>query len=211
MMFLLETQNIPFTTALCLMLFLALLEGVLLLIGAGLSDLLDSLIPDIDTVDLDATGPVTRLLGWVRIGKVPTLLILVVFLTSFGLLGLALQAAVGYALPSYLPAWVASVITFFVSLPVVRVISGWLGNSIAKEETESISRESFIGRVATITLGVASPGNPAEAKFTDQFGTTHYVMIEPDEQETFKQGEALLIVRASGSQFFGIRPPKHIL
>lgn len=50
--FLFNSNNIIFTGALILMIFIALLEGAFVLIGLGLSDMLDSLIPDFDT-DLD--------------------------------------------------------------------------------------------------------------------------------------------------------------
>ena len=92
------------------------------------------------------------------------------------------------------------------SLPQVRFLTGILSKIAIRDETESISREQFIGRTARITLGIASPGQPAEAKFTDQFGTTHYVMVEPESDESFQQGEAVLIYRENGSTFKVIKP-----
>ncbi|MCS6762312.1 MAG: YqiJ family protein [Candidatus Devosia symbiotica] len=52
-----------------------------------------------------------------------------------------------------------------------------------KEETEAVSTKAFVGRVATIFHGSASQGHPAEAKLTDIHNMTHYVLIEPDEDE----------------------------
>ncbi|MEZ5581570.1 MAG: DUF1449 family protein [Candidatus Competibacteraceae bacterium] len=84
--------NLPFSVALALMLLIALLEGVGTVLGFGFSHLLDQLTPGIDlspeTPDLDGdSGVVSRLLGWLHVGKVPMLALLVVFLTAFGLLG----------------------------------------------------------------------------------------------------------------------------
>jgi Inner membrane protein YqiJ, N-terminal len=67
MTFLLQDGNQLFTGALVLMFMIALLEGVMTLIGVGISDLLDNLLPDFD-VDADmpdtaANGGLTRLLA----------------------------------------------------------------------------------------------------------------------------------------------------
>jgi hypothetical protein len=79
---------------------------------------------------------------------------------------------------------------------------------IPKDETEVVSENSFIGRVAVITLGEALRGKPAEAKLTDQFGQDHYLMVEPDQEiETFPQGTEVLIVRRQGAVFTGITNP----
>ncbi|MCG8592556.1 MAG: YqiJ family protein, partial [Proteobacteria bacterium] len=85
--FLAAPQNLPFTVALCVMLGIAILEGVGTLLGAGLSSLLDSLVGEIDfdvdadaDVDADVHGPghvggglFTGLLGWLRFGRVPVM------------------------------------------------------------------------------------------------------------------------------------------
>ena len=48
MEFLLADNNFPFSVALMLMLIIALTEGVLTVIGAGMSEAIDSLLPDIE-------------------------------------------------------------------------------------------------------------------------------------------------------------------
>jgi hypothetical protein len=59
--------------------------------------------------------------------------------------------------------------------------------------------------VAVITLGKATKGKPAQAKLKDKFGTTHYIMVEPDlEDDTFLQGDPVLIVRQAGAVYTGI-------
>jgi hypothetical protein len=75
-----------------------------------------------------------------------------------------------------------------------------------KDETEAVAETSFIGRIAVITLGNASPGNPAEAKLRDKFGQTHYVMVEPDESdERFENGTQVVLVNQQGAIFKAIR------
>ncbi len=70
---------------------------------------------------------------------------------------------------------------------------------LPKDETQSISKNSFIGQTVTITTGHAQLGQPAEAKFQDQFGQMHYVMVEPDEADySFNEGSTALIIRQDG-------------
>ncbi len=207
--FLAASANLPFTVALALMLLIALMEGVGTVLGAGFSTLLDALLPNID---LDVDGPevesgtgLTRFLGWLRIGKVPFLVLLVVFLTAFGLAGLAIQAFVHNVAGMLLPAWVAIFPATLIALPVVRLTAGAVAHIFPRDETEAVSSQSFIGRLATITVGTARPNSPAEAKLRDAYGQTHYVMVVPDQEEELPAGTEVLLLRPHGSQFRVLR------
>ncbi|WP_444934595.1 YqiJ family protein [Microbulbifer sp. JTAC008] len=208
MIFLLQDQNLIFIGALILMFMIALLEGIMTLIGVGISDLLDNLLPnfDVDVPDTGLSGGMTKLLGWLRFGEVPALILLVTFLVSFGVTGLVAQmlieSLVGYLLPSGLLA----VAVFFLALPQVRFVGNIMRRFAVGDESEAVERNSFIGRVAIITIGKAEIGSPAEARFSDEYGTTHYVMVEPDESETFNQGDKVLLVEELGAHFRVTRP-----
>ena len=204
------SSNLPFTVALAVMFVIAVMEGAALLLGIGLSDVFDAMLPDMD-IDLDvgveASGAsaFTRLLGWLHVGRVPILMLLIVFLTAFGLIGLALQGMTKAVIGGFLPAWLASIPTFALALPVVRVSGGILAAIMPTDETDAVSEATFIGRVATVTLGTAAPGSPAEAKLTDEHGYTHYIMLEPDREGVeFTQGTSVLVTEKKGSTFRGI-------
>jgi len=204
--------NLPFSVALALMLAIALLEGVGTLFGLGLSSFIDSLLPEIDVdfdADFDADGApmaLSRLLGWLRFGQIPALIWLVVFLTCFGLIGLLLQALVVESFGSLMPGLLASSVAAAASLPAVRIFGGGLAKILPKDETDAVSDTTFIGRVAVITLGTARQGSPAEARLQDQFGQAHYVMVEPDlADESFSQGDQVLLVKKAGAVFRVIR------
>ena len=48
----------------------------------------------------------------------------------------------------------------------------------------------------TITTGHSPIGAACEAKFQDQFGQMHYVMVEPGEADySFNEGSTALIIR----------------
>ncbi|AQQ66290.1 hypothetical protein Mag101_00460 [Microbulbifer agarilyticus] len=214
--FFLQDGNQLFTGALVLMLMIAVLEGAMLLIGVGISDMLDNLLPDMD-VDLDAPdteagGVLTKVLGWLRFGEVPALILLVAFLVSFGVTGLLIQMFSESLLGLLIPGWLLTIPVFLLALPQVRFVGNLLRRFAVGDETEAVGRKSFIGRVAVITIGEAASGSPAEARFSDEFGTTHYVMVEPDNGETFSQGEQVLLVEERGANFRVIRPTnEHLL
>ncbi len=216
--FVLSSQNLPFAVSLSLMLAIALMEGVSTLIGAGLSEFIDSVLPDMDAdvdVDVDADfdadldadfhapGLFTRLLSWLRVGEVPVLLLVIVFLTAFGLIGLFCQSMSLRILGYMLPATLASVPALFATLPVVRICGGILARVIPKDETESVSEESFVGRLAVVTIGRATVGKPAQARLSDEHGQAHYIMVEPDVEEAmFEQGATVLIVSHKGGAIY---------
>jgi hypothetical protein len=211
-------HNWPFVVALGVMLGLAGLETLMLLVGGSLFGFIDDLLPDtIDgnvdvATDADAgvpdasSGTLNHVLGWFAVGRVPFLVVIVALLTSFGLIGLLLQGlvmqATGYAPPASLaaiPAFVgAAFSTRWLALRIARIIPN--------VETSAVSRDSFIGRVATITLGSARTGEPTQAKLTDTHGQAHYVMVEPDRNtDVLAEGERVLLVARSNAVFRAIR------
>ena len=210
--FMLQPANLPFSIALTIMLFIAAVEGVGTLLGFALSGLLDNLLPDLDidadAPDLNDHGAFGELLTWLRLKEVPVIAVLIAFLTSFSVTGFILQQVLFSFLGFMLPALIAAAITLFLCLPGVRIFAGILGKIMPKDETEAVGKDSFIGRKATITLGIASEGEPAEGRLKDKFGQTHYVMIEPDiSGEAFRKGDGVLLVRHEGATFFAIRKP----
>ena len=223
--FLLAYQNLPFTIALGLMIGLLVLELVTLMMGAGASDLLDSALPEIDA-DIDLSGPagefdlgdaasygpVTKLLGWMHIGRVPMLILLGLFLFAFGMLGLIVQAAASTMLNALLPGWLASIPAFLGAVIVVHHTGRHIARIMPKEESTAVSVDSFIGRIAQITIGTARRGAPAQARLRDKHGQTHYVMVEPDtEDAAFAQGDHGLLVKRQNGLFLAIANPSDVL
>lgn len=216
--FLLQPQNLVFGVALALMLGIAILEGVMTVLGAGLSGLLDNLLPeglqadfdldldsDIDGGDvLEAASPsaLSRLLGWLCVGRVPVLVLFVAFLLSFGLSGFVIQKVVFALTGGMLPGWIAWLPALMLAMPPTR----WIGRAVARlvpsDETSAVSVDSFVGRTAVVTLGTAKKGQPAQARLQDRYGQSHYVMVEPDSDgEAFPSGSSVLLVRRVDSTF----------
>lgn len=214
----------PFAVAIALMFIITAVELVGTMMGLSAASALDSLVPEFDVdmdVDLDidmdgdlsgspldtdavmdgpGPGPLSQLLGWIGVGRVPVLVLLVIMLTTFGLTGFAVQGVADAMTGHMLPAWLASIPAVFVMLPTTRALGKGLAKIMPKEETEALSARQFIGKVAVITQGNARLGLAAEAKYTDKFGTSHYLRVEPDVQDTIiKQGTEVIIVSQSGA------------
>lgn len=204
-----------FGIAIALMLMLGLLELLSLLAG-GFTDWLDNLLPDsLMEADLDGdlhggiegAGALVRFLDWLYVGRVPLMMLLVVFLAVFGLAGYVLQAVCAGLFGGYLNAWLAAAAALFLTLPLVRLTAGGLYKIMPKDETTAVSQDSLIGRVGTVVLGAARPGSPAQVRVKDGYGQQHYVMAEPDGEGVLKQGEAVLLVSLEGNTFKAIANP----
>lgn len=205
--FLFNSNNIIFTSALILMMFIALLEGVLVLIGVGLSNTFDSLIPDFDTeFDVDTGYSLSKFFGWIRLKQVPILMLVVIFLTSFGLIGLLIQAILFNFIGTLWLQYLVVIPAFIFAITSLRIFGGLIAKFLPKDETSSISNNDLIGYIAIITLGKATKGSPAEAKIKDQSGQVHYFMVEPEnENDIFMQGEKVLISGQNEKLFFAIK------
>ncbi|XOB62971.1 YqiJ family protein [Campylobacterota bacterium DY0563] len=207
--FIFNHDNVVFSSAIFLMLLIAIFEGILVIIGAGLSDILDSFIPDFDTdinLETDTNFNLTKFFGWIRLKKVPVLMLLVIFLTSFGLIGLFIQLLVYNIVGILWLQYLVVIPTFILSIFSLRVFGGILAKLLPKDETSSISRNDLIGHIAIITLGKAKKGSPAEAKVKDIYGQVHYFMIEPEnENEVFEQGDKVLISAQNNKNFLAIK------
>jgi hypothetical protein len=207
----------PFTIALLVMAMIAALEIVGTLTGAQPSSVVDSMLPDLNAdayapphVHIEApphdadgahgAGPLSQLLSWLCVGRVPLLILIVAFLTAFGVVGLVLQGFLKGVFGFYAPSIVMVLPAFLAALPLTRTLGLTLARLMPKEESDAVSEETFIGKVATIIRGTAKRGFPAEAKLKDLTGLTHYILVEPDgEGEEFTQGAEVIVVQKAGA------------
>ncbi len=207
--FLFQTHQLPFTIALILVFLIGVVQVIGLLGGLDMFSILEDILPDVgDGVDgLESVGVVESVFGWLELRKVPLLVSVVIFLCSLGTIGLILQQT--------LQAWISYSLHSVIALPLVTVISVFptkLGNRLVarifpRETTYAISSDSFIGLVATLTIGTATCERPAEARLKGPLGRTHYIMVYSDlEGVSFSQGDQVLLVGRRGHDFTAIRP-----
>lgn len=204
-------QALPFTAALVVMVGLATINIVTALAGLEVFDFLDSLVPDLDgDLDLgDAVSPdnlspsfFEGFLLWMNLGRVPLIVTFNIFLFCFSALGFLMINMAGAVGITNLP-WILTIpVAFLGTIVPVKIGNGLAAKIWPKDETAAISNETFIGRVATITIGVATHDRAAEAKLKGPLGRPHYVMVFADnENDSFPQGTPVLLVGRRDTKF----------
>jgi YqiJ-like protein len=207
--FIYSEHNSLFTIALSVMFLIALLEGITIMLGMGVSSLFETLMPDVD-LNIDSAelpqGTLSKLLSWLNYGKVPVLIIFICFLTAFGLIGYSIQYFLYITTSSLFPQTIIATLALLISFPFVKLLTSIIERIMPKDESSALSSESFIGKIATITLGTAKFGSPAEAKVRDIHGQTHYFMVEPELQNIdFIQGEDVLLSKLKSNGYYAIK------
>lgn len=221
-------ENIVFSIALTLMFMIGIVQIISLLLGLGLEGIIDDFLPDFDVdagvdVDVDAdfdldldtdaadhlhVGFMHAIMGWLHMGKVPALVSFIYFLFIFPFSGYAVQIVsynIGFG---FLPGILIVPTVFIACMPLLRIGNQVLAKIYPKDETSAVSSDTFIGRVAVITLGQVTSKRSAEAKLVDQYGKSHYIMVLADnEGDSFQKGDHVLVVGKRGSRFSVITNP----
>ncbi|EFF81784.1 MULTISPECIES: YqiJ family protein [Acinetobacter] len=203
-------SNFIFTIALLLCLFIGVLEIFLLLLG-GSSSFFEQFLPDslsdVNQADVSlehSNNVFIQFLEWLYLGKVPLLIWLIIFLAAYGLTGLIIQDIFYHLTEHYFSAWLIAPASLFLCMPIVRFSAKFIARIIPKDETTAIHSDDLIGLTAHIVLGDAKPNSPAQAKVKDQFGQTHYVLVEPELDTIFYQGQDVILTQKTKIGFQAI-------
>ena len=208
--FILSDYNAIYLYSILIMFCIFILELVSMLGGFHISSFIDDAFPDFDLdadldVDIEIDGGVPFhhvLLSWFNLGKVPFLVLVIIFLTAFGLTGFIAQYLTITLIKINIPSLILILADLIFSFYVLHKIGGFVGRIIPSEETSAVSQESFIGRIAVITTGTSKRGMPAQAKIKDEHGRFHYVMTEPlNDEDEFDQGFQVVIVDKKGRNY----------
>ncbi len=191
----------PFALALVLLIAITVIEGTAQLFGFQVLGW---------QMEIDSAAWGDAWLGWLHLGKVPLLILLLLLLTSFSLVGYVLLAMAWGLFGVYPPAWVSVPCALFVALPMAssggRAIARW----IPRDESSAVPLETLVGRIAVVINGTARVGFPAQARVRHEAGQVFYIHIEPDSAGIeFQTGDSVLLVRQiSGSRFQAIANPR---
>ena len=186
--------NLPFSVALIVMLLIGLIEAIGL--GASVAHL---------HVDVDAHVDGIDPLAWLGVGRIPLLMVIVVFLAVFGLIGLALQQVAAELTGAPLSTWLAGPAAALAALPLTGLGARGLGRILPQDETTAVSLDTLVGRRGEITIGTARRGSPAQARVRDVHGQVHYVMVEPhEESHPLAAGDNILLARRDGHVFIAL-------
>lgn len=196
-------ETLPFGVAVALIVAVALLEGLGMLVALSPSNVIDDLLPHA----VPESG-MDRVLGWLHLGRVPALVLLLLFLLGYALFGYALQKVAFNLAGGFLPAWVAGLLAVPPGLATVRGLGTIVAHIVPRDETSAVSEQSLVGRGGVVSAGSARRGLAAQARVRDAHGRIHYLMVEPDfDEEVFEEGAQILIVRKQGAFYRCIANP----
>lgn len=198
MEFLLSPPLAVFAGVLAALVAIFVFEVVALLIaGAGLSNLLDSLI---DTQSM----PDSTLTNWLLIKDVPLMVTIIALLTGFGLTGVIVQSGSHMLFGATLPLAVAVSLAFLGAIASVRAQAA-LFKKLKVVSSTALHAHEFPGQRVTMLSATASDALLGEAKFTDRYGQTHYLMVRPMGGHTFVQGQVVELTEPTNGGFFAKR------
>lgn len=199
--FLAASENVAFVSALLLMGLIGLVQ----LVGFGLDgDLADG--PDGDA------GGWGALLSWLGVGRLPLLMLLVVFLCLFGVVGLIGQQLAHDLFGGLVSPWLAAPGAAVMALPLTGLAARGLARVLPSDHSTAIELDWLTGRHARILTGRATSGSPARAQVEDHHGQLHYVMVEPaNGGQVLEEGETVLLVRREAQIFHAISRGDHRL
>lgn len=188
--FLLLPQNVPFSSALLLMLLIGGVEAAGL--GSAAWDGGGDIAPE-----LEAEGG-----GWLGLSGVPLLVLLIIALAAFALAGFALQHAALAWTGALLPAWTAAAAAALAALPASLIGAKGAARWLPRDESTAVPLDALLGRRGIIQTGAAAAGSPARARIRDGFGQSHYPLVEPnDPGERLPEGAEVLLVARDGDLF----------
>lgn len=200
-------EALPFSIALSLMLGLILLEASSVVLGSSLSSFFDNLLPPhllnaSQKRPEDSPSFGTRLLSWVHFGKISVLAVIILFLASFGLLGLCIQYSTLLSFQSILPSGLAALAALLLTLPVMHFGGALLTRFFPKADPNASSEDLLIGQRGVIVLAGTDKEDPGEAQVRDPKGHLHKLRVVPnDPQEVFEKGATIEILERIGSLY----------
>lgn len=204
-------SNLIFSVSLCLMLLLGVFECLLLITGASSHGFLDQFVPDHllephhPDLHLDTDQSIwIQFLDWLYLGRVPVLVWLIIFLTTYALFGFIVQTFYSQFTGSYFSIWIIAPASLFLCMPIVRLVAAIIAKILPRDETTAIRLEQLIGLTAEIFLGDAKMNYPAQAKVKDQHGLTHYILVEPETDIKFVQGQHVILTQKTKIGFQAI-------
>lgn len=205
-MFFFIPENIIFLVSFFLVVAIGLIELLAMIFGMSLSIHADDFLSShIDASDsLFAQG-----LDWLNRGKVPFLILLVLFLSCFSLSGFVIQWLVVSVVKSPFPSAVIAVPALIFTVFLVKRCSLFIAKVIPQHESSAVSEGDFIGCMAIITGGEGRINSPAQCRLVDKYNQTHYLLVQPESaDEVFNPGDKVLITtRVSSSVFIAVHNP----
>jgi hypothetical protein len=150
---------------------------------------------DIDTGDVGGPGFTTSVLGFLNVGRVPLMIILMTWFASWGIVGLICNRIIGSKTMQIFPPWiVASLVAALVaSIVSTKYLAAAFARIFPQSEPATAERD-LIGKVARVTSGrVTSNFGRAIVPTPDGYRLTVSCRTEKDDEVPVQGDEVLLV------------------
>lgn len=198
--FLTAGPNLPFLISGCVVLALLILGIISTLVGVG-NDLFH-VSGEIDfTLDANGNGIPDYLevgngsfVSWVNPGHVPSTIFIILFSGIYSILGYSAQWIFDGVTGVLAPGLLAAPIVMAITLPMVRGSSAAIAPILPRDETNAISVSTLIGSSGVLTAGPIGPDEFGIARFTDDHGTDHNLLVCGESEEAIANGSQVVLL-----------------
>ena len=188
----------PFTIAAAVLLALVAIEIAGTLTGAALSDL---------TEMLPVEHAMDSALGWLNLGRVPLLMLLMLLLGLFSAGGMVLQAVADASI-GLLPPFAAIAASAAFALLTTGAASKLVARILPREESYALSDEDLLGKIGTVTVGPLESHAVGKISVSDAHGNRHFPRARPAiAGDVIEIGAEVLIVDMKHREYRVIRAP----
>jgi hypothetical protein len=198
--FITAAENTPFLIAGCIVIALLILGIISIIFGIG-HDLFQ-VDADIDfTLDANGNGIPdyletgdTSIFLWINPGHVPSTVFIIMFAGIYSIMGYSAQWIYNGLSTTLMPTLLVGPVVLAITLPIVRSLSASIAPLLPKDETNAIKVESLIGSSGVLTAGPVGQDDFGIARFTDNFGTDHNLVVCSDSHEFIATGSPVVLL-----------------
>ena len=224
--FLTADQNGPFMIAAAVVLILGALELVSLMFGVALSGIIQDILPDFDGPDIDGdigldtdadadvdgvdlhgdTSVLAQAFSWLNAGRVPLMILLIIFLAGFAVVGYVAQWIAHAVI--LLPWPLAMIPALMGAVPFTRVASRAFARVMPSDETYVLNEDALVGHIGVVTLGPVTRSKPGKARIVGPHGNTHFIRVcAARPADRFPVGKSVLVTSHERALYDVIEPP----
>jgi hypothetical protein len=198
----------PFSVALLVLVGILAVELIGLVAGLSVGAWLDHGLGHLgDAPHAEAAGLpgwMGAAFGWLNVGRVPLLVLVMIWLGAFAAVGFLLQA-LAQRLLGALPVPAAVAAAALAALPLGRLGSRLVARVIPQDESYAVSNDDLIGRTAEVLLGPLDEGRPGRVRVLDAYDNWHFLPARAARGEgPFAIGEEVLLVDRDAVSFLVI-------
>lgn len=210
-----DPVNTPFLVALVVLVALSIIVVASSLLGAFShigADFDHGGGVDVDTdIDIDSDAGngfglnTHHIFDFLGVSTVPISILVIVGATTFFLTGYITQWIAFATTSKFLNGLIATIPATVFMVAAMNATSRLFKKYQIREHTTAVHGDTFVGKTAVVTGGVARRGLPSQGKLTDSYGQTHYLLVEPvQESEQYAEGTEVLLLKRSGSKYYGV-------